>query len=92
MLHKVDLKYHMTLSSMKELVLLQEEILENLYKLVKVNGYLVYSTCTINKNENNYQIKKFVKKHPEFVLLEEKEYLPSSLGDGFYIAKLQRKA
>jgi 16S rRNA (cytosine967-C5)-methyltransferase len=92
MLHKVDLKYHMTLSSMNELVLLQEEILENLYKLVKVNGYLVYSTCTINKNENNYQIKKFVKKHPEFVLLEEKEYLPSSLGDGFYIAKLQRKA
>lgn len=92
MLHKVDLKYHMSLSSMNELVSLQEEILENLYRLVKVNGYLVYSTCTINKNENIYQIKKFIKKHPEFELLVEKEYLPSSLGDGFFIAKLQRKA
>ena len=92
MLHKVDLKYHMNLSSMNELVLLQEEILENLYKQVKVNGYLVYSTCTINKHENTFQIKKFMEKHKEFELLDEKEYLPNSLGDGFYIAKLQRKA
>jgi 16S rRNA C967 or C1407 C5-methylase (RsmB/RsmF family) len=39
-----------------------------------------------------YQIKKFIEKHPEFKLLEEIQFLPNSLGDGFYIAKLQRKA
>lgn len=92
MKHKVDLKYHMTVSSMNELVGLQTDILENLYRVVKPNGYLVYSTCTINKNENMYQIKKFIEKHLEFKLLEETQFLPNSLGDGFYIAKLQRKA
>lgn len=90
--HKVDLKYHMSVSSMKELVTLQSQILDHLSALVVKNGYLVYSTCTINKNENTYQIKKFIEKHPEYQLLEEIQLLPSNEGDGFYICKLQRKA
>ena len=90
--HKVDLKYHMNINSMNELVSIQEEILDNLSKYVKIGGYLVYSTCTINKNENELQIKKFIKKYDNFEVLEEVQYLPSNLGDGFYISKLQRKA
>lgn len=90
--HKVDLKYHMTISSMNELVGLQEEILNHLASFVKEDGYLIYSTCTINKNENTYQIKRFLEKHPNYELLEEIQILPSNLKDGFYISKLQRKA
>lgn len=90
--HKVDLKYHMNTNKMNELVVLQSDILEHLSSLVKVNGFLVYSTCTINKNENTYQINNFLKKHSEYELLEEMQLLPNNLGDGFYICKLLRKA
>lgn len=90
--HKVDLKYHMNSSNMNELVGLQEEILNHLASFVKEEGYLIYSTCTINKNENTYQIQKFLETHPNYGLLEEIQILPSNIGDGFYISKLQRKA
>ncbi|MBQ8293501.1 MAG: 16S rRNA (cytosine(967)-C(5))-methyltransferase RsmB [Bacilli bacterium] len=90
--HKVDLKYHMTLNSMNELVGIQKEILNNLSSLVKKEGYLTYSTCTINKNENEYQVNEFLKTHPEYEKVEEYQLLPNNLGDGFYICKLQRKA
>ncbi len=90
--HKVDLKYRMTEEKMKELADIQKAILNNLAKMVKVNGYLTYSTCTINKNENTYQITEFLKYHPEYEKLEEYTFLPDAYYDGFYICKLQRKA
>lgn len=90
--HKVDLKYRMNAESMNGLVNLQKEILENLHKYVKLNGYLVYSTCTINQNENNKQMDEFIKNHPNYEKIYEEQILPNNLGDGFYICKLQRKA
>ena len=90
--HKVDLKYRMNAESMNGLVNLQKEILENLHKYVKLNGYLVSSTCTINQNENNKQMDEFIKNHPNYEKIYEEQILPNNLGDGFYICKLQRKA
>lgn len=90
--HKVDLKYRMNAESMNGLVNLQKEILENLHKYVKINGYLVYSTCTINQNENNKQMDEFLKNHSNYEKIYEEQILPNNLGDGFYICKLQRKA
>lgn len=90
--HKVDLKYRMNAESMNGLVNLQKEILENLHKYVKLNGYLVYSTCTINQNENNKQMDEFIKNHSNYEKIYEEQILPNNLGDGFYICKLQRKA
>ncbi len=92
MAHKVDLKYHMNSTNMNELVGLQKEILNHLSSFVKEEGYLIYSTCTINKNENANQIQNFLETHPNYQLLEEIQILPSNIGDGFYISKLQRKA
>lgn len=45
---------------------LQLRILENSAKLVKVGGTLVYSTCTLNPEENNIVVEKFLSAHPEF--------------------------
>ena len=91
--HKVDLKYHINMDSINEIVALQEEILENTYNLVKVGGYYTYSTCTINKDENEYMIKKFIEKHPNFKVIEEKQILPHMYSsDGFYICKLLRES
>lgn len=90
--HKVDLKYRMNVDTMNNLVGLQKEILNNLEQYVKVDGFLVYSTCTINQNENNKQIDEFLKNHTNYEKIYEEQFLPNNLGDGFYICKLQRKA
>ena len=70
---------------------IQSKILNNASKYVKVGGTLVYSTCTINKMENEEMIKYFLKKHKEFKLLEVHQLLPTNKNDGFYIAKMIRE-
>lgn len=90
--HKSDLKYKMTLEKIKNINALQKQILNNLSKYVKVNGHLVYSTCTINKDENERLIKEFLENHQEFKMLEEHIIVQNyqADNDGFYIAKLER--
>ncbi|MGM9940892.1 MAG: NOL1/NOP2/sun family putative RNA methylase [Bulleidia sp.] len=44
---------------------LQKEILENAYRCLKPGGVLVYSTCTLNMQENELQILQFLKNHPD---------------------------
>ena len=90
--HRVDLKYHITKADIDDIIKLQEEILENTHMLVKPGGYYVMSTCTINKLENEEQMGKFLKKHPNFEKVEERTILPFDYHcDGFYICKLRRK-
>ena len=76
---------------MDTLIPLQYSILSNVCQYVKVGGTLVYSTCTMNKKENEKQIEKFLKAHEEFSLVEEKTIFSNSTQDGFYMAKLVRK-
>lgn len=91
--HKSDLKYRMTIDKIKSINELQKQILENSSKFVKNNGCLVYSTCTINKDENERLIKQFLKNHLEYSLIEEHIIVQNekTQEDGFYIAKLERK-
>lgn len=86
---KSDIKYHMQPNDMDEIIVIQKQILDNSAKLVRENGILVYSTCTLNKKENELQIETFLKNHPEFELVEQRTILPYKV-DGFYMAKLRR--
>lgn len=88
---KPDIKLHMVPEDMDTLIPLQYSILNNVCQYVKVGGTLVYSTCTMNKKENEKQIEKFLKAHKEFSLVEEKTIFSNSTQDGFYMAKLVRK-
>ena len=49
---KTDIKYKLTQNQHKELVELQRLILDIAEKYVKVGGVLIYSTCTVNRDEN----------------------------------------
>lgn len=51
---KPDIKIHMTPEKLESLVKLQREILSVVWQYVKPGGILVYSTCTIHKEENQY--------------------------------------
>ena len=70
----------------------QLRILENACRYVKPDGYLLYSTCTINKKENGDVARAFLAKHPEYEIMEERQLLPGiDEADGFYICKMHRK-
>lgn len=87
---KPDIKLKMKPEDMDTLIPLQYEILESASKHVKKGGILVYSTCTINKKENEKQIEKFIENHSNYICLEMKTIFPQKEKDGFYMAKLKR--
>lgn len=105
---RVDARWQKRKGDIKELVSLQETILDEAANAVRVGGHLVYSTCTTTEEENERQCKHFLENHPEF----EPAPLPASFHryqknedqhevriiptvdnmDGFYIAKFERKS
>lgn len=50
----------------KQLTELQERLLENAAKMIKPDGVIVYCTCSLQKAEGEFQIKKFLATHPDF--------------------------
>lgn len=88
---KPDIKLKMQSSDMDTLILLQKKILISCAGHVAKDGILVYSTCTLNKKENEKQILGFLKDHEDFELVQEKTIYPSAGQDGFYMAKLVKK-
>ena len=88
---KPDMKLKLKPEEMDTLIPLQYSLLENGAKAVKEGGRLVYSTCTLNKKENEKQIEKFLQANPEFILDDEQTLYPDGLHDGFYMARLIRQ-
>ncbi len=88
---KPDIRLHMQPEDMDTLIPLQQAILESASHHVKEKGTLIYSTCTINKKENEKQIQTFLESHPEFECIDEETVYPDIGFDGFYMAKCIRK-
>ena len=86
---KPDIKFHIKPENLDELQNIGYEILNNCSKLLKEDGQILYSTCTINRKENEKQIEKFIKNNPEFKIIEEKTII-ESYGDLFYYCLLSR--
>ena len=86
---KPDIKFHIKPENLDELQNIGYEILNNCSKLLKEYGQILYSTCTINRKENEKQIEKFIKNNPEFKIIEEKTII-ESYGDLFYYCLLSR--
>lgn len=59
--------------SISTLLDLQKSILNQTSKIVRENGEILYSTCTLNPEENEIQIHNFLKTHPQFKLISIKE-------------------
>ena len=101
---KPEIKYKEK-DEFKDLPKLQKAILQNASKYVKVGGTLVYSTCTVQDNENIEVVESFLQSNKRFEFEkieninvdlenEDKGYIkiyPNVHGmDGFFIAKLKR--
>jgi 16S rRNA (cytosine967-C5)-methyltransferase len=79
---KPDIKWQRELSDIRNLAKTQIELLEKASKLVKNGGVIVYSTCTIEPEENIEVVKEFLSRHPEFKIDDARNYLPSDIVNG----------
>lgn len=88
---KSDIKYHMQSGDMDAIIPIQAAILNKASQMVKKEGIIVYSTCTLNKKENEKQVEKFIKEHENFILLQQETIFPYVYdSDGFFMAKLKK--
>ncbi|OGU64758.1 MAG: 16S rRNA (cytosine(967)-C(5))-methyltransferase [Stygiobacter sp. RIFOXYC12_FULL_38_8] len=78
---KPDLKWKRDLGDIRKIVNIQYELLKKGASLVKQNGFIVYSTCTIEPEENFELIKKFLSENPNFALVNAGELLPKAVVD-----------
>lgn len=78
MAKKPEIRYRMTKENQKELVKLQKQILANAQRYVKPGGILMYSTCTINKEENETQVEEFCRAYG-FIPAMEEALVPQAL-------------
>ena len=87
---KPEIRYK-ELDTVKDLPQIQYEILETSSKYLKSGGNIIYSTCTLNKKENEKVVSKFLDDYKDFKLLEEKTVFPTPFGgDGFYYALMRK--
>ena len=86
---KPDLKFHIKPENLDELQNIQYELLKSMDPLLKKDGILLYSTCTLNMKENGRQIQRFIKENDNYELLEDDTIINDS-GDCFYYAKLKK--
>lgn len=99
---KPDIRYKQP-SELARLPQVQREILDNCARYVRPGGVLLYSTCTLVRQENGDVVKGFLSAHPQFALEPfvlpkwgeqpgQVTFWPHIHGtDGFFVAKLRRK-
>ncbi len=105
---KQDIKYRVTKESLREIITLQREILQNAVRYVRPGGVLMYSTCTMNPDENEETVSWLTEEYP-FALESMEKQLPKQLKeegkkgylqllpgihetDGFFVAKLRKRS
>jgi len=102
---RIDARWKKTKEDIKNLAKLQLEILNNAAKLIKSGGIIVYSTCSIEPEENQEVITKFLEKNIDFKLDKIAPYLTWEIEedkgyfqilqskqniDGFFIARFKK--
>ncbi len=102
---KPDIKWKRDLGDIRKIVNIQYELIKKGASLVKPGGILVYSTCTIEPEENFEIVRKFIDEQPGFQLLNARDFIAEELVgengcvqtypnvhqiDGSFAAKLQR--
>ena len=87
---KPDIKYNVTPDLMDEIITLQRKILDNAVKYVRPGGRLIFSTCTMCKNENE-GAKDYINAKGGYKLITSGQLFISKANDGFYIAAFDRE-
>lgn len=78
---KPDIKWKKDLLDLSRLCEPQLKYIKKAASLVKPGGFIVYSTCSIEPEENSEIVKKFLNNNPNFKLISAKEFFPDELID-----------
>jgi 16S rRNA (cytosine967-C5)-methyltransferase len=90
MRRRVDLRWRISEAEILRLQKAQLELLNQAAPKLKAGGVIVYSTCSLEPEENSETVKQFLAAHQNFTLETERQLLPFVDGvDGAYVAKLK---
>jgi len=89
-----DAKWKLDPNFINDIQQTQQQILTSYSRMCKMGGLLIYATCSILPSENQKQVQRFLdSNNAQFELQDERTILPQDEGfDGFYMARLLRKA
>ena len=87
---KAELRWQKN-QEMKELIKLQKKALEHGAKFLRPGGVMVYSTCTLNKEENEAQIKIFLSRNLDFTLESAEQFIQKEYTENGYLKTLPFK-
>ena len=91
MRRRVDLRWRIRPEEVERLKSTQLALLAQAAALVKAGGVLVYSTCSLEPEENALLVRHFLSTNPWFRLERERELLPfEDRVDGTYVARLEK--
>jgi 16S rRNA (cytosine967-C5)-methyltransferase len=91
MRRRIDLRWRIRVEEIERLRATQLEVLRQAAPRLKPGGTLVYSTCSLEPEENSEVVKQFLTEHPDFKLERERELLPFADGvDGAFVAQLKK--
>jgi len=78
---KPEIRWRVTEEDIVSLQKVQKDILKNVSSYVKPGGHMVYSTCTITREENEEVLEDFLKYNSEFFIEDISSYIPEELKD-----------
>jgi len=89
---RADARWHFSADRLARLVKTQGQILDTAAGFVRPGGRLIYSTCSLEPEENEEQIRRWLERNPTFTLQESRALFPPDTGtDGAFCAWLQTK-
>jgi len=92
MRRRVELRWRLRLEEIQRLSRIQFDLLLRASRRLKPGATLVYSTCSLESEENEQLVRKFLTAAPDYVLHTERQLIPFRDGtDGAYVARFQRK-
>ncbi len=87
---RAEARWRLSEKSIRSLNDLQLQLLEQGARATRTGGLCLYSTCSLEPEENGRLVRRFLQDNPWMALQSELETLPSACGDGGYFARMTR--
>ena len=88
---RIDARWRVNTNRLKAITEIQYDLLSACAELLKENGRIVYSTCSLEPEENEDLVARWVREHPGFSKTKAKKTFPPKTGtDGAFAAVIRR--
>lgn len=88
---RVEVRWRFRPEDVRELAAEQQRLLRQSAERLKPGGRLLYSTCSLEPEENQQNVADFLAARPDFERVREQLFLPGEPGDGGFLALLRRR-